>query len=83
MGLCYNTGMMQLQQLQQRIDELELELVTGSLLAGHRPLAFVAGQLLHMVAPLVELLGFSLSHTEIHTVDDRISPRNDSRIVKQ
>ena len=55
------------QQLQQRIDELELGIVTGSLLAGHSPLAFVAGQLLHMIAPLVELLGFSLGHAKLNS----------------
>jgi hypothetical protein len=71
------------QQLQQRIDELELGLVTGSLLAGHRPLAFVARQLLHMVAPLVELLGFSLSHAGISSEVNHVPPRNDSETVRQ
>lgn len=32
------------------------------LLAGHRPLAFVAGQLLHVLAPTAALLGVSSLH---------------------
>mgnify|MGYP001821890278 CR=1 FL=1 len=62
------------QRIVQAITERELILPSAIFLTGHRPLAFVLGQLLYVAAPMAELMGWSGCSDWANTLSDPDGP---------